>query len=252
MEIAEEQAEYQRQILERSGGSARVPRPQGEAVPVAAGEKDARAAKLSAELLAQGATNDPVIAGFRGRETGGGTLSRAAAEGHLRGYERENSGYLDLPRSVPHQLLLDEPDQRATLGDVAAYLSWRYPWDEGSAAWFVLTGEPPAMEPVSMALEADNTFTIKAHPWTTKESLNAAHAAMFVPWVGERRPPKGEALDLVELVLAHTDQTGRRSKTWEELQEIWNVRYPARKMATYSAVRRAYERARERLAPRRL
>lgn len=257
VEVADEEVDYQHNIAASVGGTTRAPRQQeGGDVSVAVGEKDRRAAELCTELLAQEAADDPVLVGFREREFDGGTLTPEAAENHLRDCERERPRgaalVVDLPRSLPHQLLLDEPDREATLGDVAAYLAWRYPWGTGGAAWFVLTGEPPAVEPASVALEADNTFTIKIHPWATKESLNAARDAMFTPWVGECRPPKGEALDLVELVLEHTDGAGRRLKTWEELREIWNARYPARKMSTYSAVSRAYNRARKRLAPRRL
>lgn len=256
VEVVEEEAGYQREIAASVGGTARAPRQREGDVSVAVGERDRRAAELCAEFLAQDAAEDPVVVGFRMREFGGETLKPDAAEDYLQGYERERSRgaalVVDLPRTLPHQLLLDEPGLKATLGDVAAYLAWRYPWDTGGAAWFALTGAPPAVEPVSTTLEADNTFTIKIHPWTTKESLNAAYDAMFTPWVGECRPPKGEALDMIELVLEHTDGAGRHLKTWKELREIWNARYPARKKATYSAVRRAYKRARERLAPRRL
>ena len=254
VEVVEEEVLYQREIAVSVGGSSGAPasRSQEDAVPVAVGEKDHRAAELCAELLAQDATEDPVVVAFRERELGGDTLTPDAAKDYLQQHERGSPGYLDLPRTVAHQLLLDEPEQKATLGDVAAYLAWRYPWDGGQAAWFLLTDDVPVVQPVSLSVEADDTFTIKVHPWTTKESLKAAHDAMFTPWKGSSYPPKSEALDLVAFVLEHSDEAGRRSKTWEELQELWNERFPARKFKTYSAVRRAYNRARDLLAPRRL
>ena len=86
--------------------------------------------------------------------------------------------------------------------------------------------------------------------WISKESLNAAYRAMWTPWVGDCHPPTNEALNLLEFVLEHTDEAGK-CPPWEKLRVLWNERFPARKFTTYSGIRRAHTRAKEKLAPRR-
>ena len=113
------------------------------------------------------------------------------------------------------------------------------------------TGITPAVLPVSLTVEADLTFNIRVQPWTSRESVNAAYDSISTPWVGKSHPPKGEALDLLEFVIEHTDGAGNLLKTWPELKELWNIQYPARRYHTYSGIRRAYKNNRKKLAPRR-
>ena len=69
---------------------------------------------------------------------------------------------------------------------------------------------PGFREPINLTVESDNTFVMKVHPWISKESLNAAYRAMWRPWVGDCHPPTNEALDLLEFVLEHTGEAGKR------------------------------------------
>jgi hypothetical protein len=106
---------------------------------------------------------------------------------------------------------------------------------------------PGFREPINLTVESDNTFVMKVHPWISKESLNAAYRAMWTPWVGDCHPPTNEALDLLEFVLEHTDEAGK-CPPWEKLRVLWNERFPARKFTTYSGIRRAHTRAKDKLA----
>jgi len=249
-------------------------------VPVVVGERDARAAAICSELVARDAAADLVVTAFRRRQFGSsrGTLTHEAAIAYVwddyrrtllaemtteqaaRDLEHRRARLNDtkvlilvdhLRRSVPHQFLLDDPEQETTLGDVVAYLHWRYPWFKEDAAWFVLTGNTPAVRPVTLTMGADLTFIIRVQPWTSRESMNAAYDSISTPWIGKGHPPTDKALSLLEFVIEHTGEDGNRP-TWEALRELWNARFPARHFTTYSGIRRAYIGARKKLAPRRL
>lgn len=275
VEVAEEEAGYQRELQGNNPNAGGAGHQWKRDVPVAVGEKDERAAAICSELLAREAADDPVVVGFRERELGGEMLTpdeageylwnayrcallaemppdeadRIILERKRRAHSNGREALIlvdDLLRGGPHQFLLDHPEREATLGDLAAYLSWRYPWTSEHAAWFALTGEPPHVEAVGLELGADHTWTFTVHPWASKEALIAAYRVMWTPWIGDCRPPTDEALDLLEFVIA------RPGESWRTLREVWNAQYPGRFFTTYSGLRRAYNRARQKLAPRRL
>ena len=279
-EQAKQLTREQHRLFARVGGASAGANDKKSGVPVVVGERDARAAVICSKLLAQDATADPVVATFRERWFGSsrGTLTHDAAIEyvwddyrrtllaempteqtarileHRRAQLNDTKVLIlvdDLPRSVPHPFLLDDPEQETTLGDVMAYLHWRYPWSEEHAAWFVLTGNTPAVRPVTLTVEADHTSIIRVQPWTSRESVNAAYDSISTPWIGKCHPPTDEALSLLEFIIEYTDEDGNHP-TWEALRELWNAQFPDRQFATYSGMRRAYIRARKKLAPRRL
>jgi hypothetical protein len=279
-EQAKQLTREQHRLFSRGGKASDGANDKKSDVPFVPGERDARAAAICSKLLAQDAAADPVVTAFRERCFGSsrGILTHEAALAYLwddyrrtlltempmeqaarnlehrRAQLNEMKALIlvdDLPRRVPHPFLLDHPDREATLGDVTDYLHWRFPWFKEDAAWFVLAGDTPAVRPVTLTVEADLTFIIRVHPWTSRESVNAAYDAISTPWIGKVYPPTDEALGLLEFVIEYTGEDGNHP-TWEALREQWNAQFPTKQFATYSGMRRAYIRARKKLAPRRL
>jgi hypothetical protein len=277
---AKQLTKEQHRLFARGGKASDGVNEQRSDVSVVPGGRDARAAVICSELLAQDAAADPVVTPFRERWFGSshGTLTHDAAIAYLwddyrrtllaempmeqaaQNLEHRRAQLNDtkvlilvdeLPRSVSHPFLLEDPGQETTLGDVTDYLHWRYPWFKEDAALFVLTGHTPAVWPVNLTAEADLTFVMRVQPWTSRESVMAAYDAISTPWIGKCHPPTDDALGLLEFVIEHTGEDGN-NPTWEALRELWNARFPTKQFATYSGMRRAYIRARKKLAPPRL
>lgn len=136
-----------------------------------------------------------------------------------------------------------------TVGDVAGYLAWVYPWGEADAARFVLTGETPTVPPLKLAYNPNrDSYALEIQPWTSKGALGAAHRAIHGR---NQRPLERNTLTLLGFVGEHTDQYGNRP-TWEELRKLWNGRGLGRHYKDYRTFSKAYRRARDLLAPRRL
>jgi hypothetical protein len=132
-----------------------------------------------------------------------------------------------------------------SLGDLGRRLAATYPWEPGDAAWFVLTGEVPKVEPVRLFHdEARGTFTLTFMPWVSKKTM------LQVRRVAQRRSDSGElkkkALQVFQFVTEHANAQG--SKAWEKLLAEWNGRNPDQRYANRSSIASAYQRAEEKLA----
>jgi len=132
-----------------------------------------------------------------------------------------------------------------SLGDLGRRLATTYPWDPGDAAWFVLTGEAPKVEPVRLFHdEARGTFTLTFMPWVSKMIM------LQVRRVAQQRSDSGElkekALEVFRFVTEHANAQG--SKAWDKLRAEWNKRHPDQRFANRSSIASAYQRAEKKLA----
>ncbi len=89
------------------------------------------------------------------------------------------------------------------------------------------------------------------HPQTSKETVDAAYHAMSTPWIGDCRLPTVEALDMLQFVVEHTDQGGNQPPDLGNQESCGTAGTPPGPFATYSVLRKAYFRGREKLAPHR-
>jgi hypothetical protein len=129
----------------------------------------------------------------------------------------------------------------SVLGDLrktASKLAERYPWDISAAAWFVLTGEPPWVPPLTATAQGPDsirnhgTITIKASHWVPEEDVANLYSYMKAqtrpaPTTSRRR------LTLFCFVTERSSPTLERLTTgidpppWRSLQSLWNEEYPA-------------------------
>lgn len=243
-------------------------RTQREEIPVEASRHDKRMAKAYSSLLAKEAAADILVKAFRDRELGGRLLTAAEAEEYRKNdYRRAMlTDYHGEPVTDPARI--EAVDKRLerwaapslvvgrkeppwsveasnTLGDVAGYLAWRYPWEQEDAAHFVLTGETPTVLPLRLMYDPNkDAYMLEIQSWTSKAALGAAYRAIHGKKVNQ--PLESNTLTLLEFVDGHTDQEGNRP-TWEALRKLWNWRGLGRHYGHYRTFSKAYRRARPRL-----
>lgn len=131
-----------------------------------------------------------------------------------------------------------------TLEDLGRRLLLRYPWPLRDAVWFVLTGEMPEIEPLKIQYDkANGTYRVTFAPWISEKTISRTYRSLQVK---DNRPLGNRSLAWFRFVEEHTEpgQTPR----WEELTTLWNKLHPDDKIGHRSTLRKAYERAKERLA----
>lgn len=132
-----------------------------------------------------------------------------------------------------------------SLGDLGRRLAAHYPWKPGEGAWFVLTGEPPEIEPVRLSYdEARGTFTLAFMPWVSKGAI--LQVRRLAQQRSESGALKDRALEVFRFVAERTD--ARKGKPWEKLRAEWNEQHPDDRFANRSSIASAYRRAEEKLA----
>ncbi len=264
----------QRRFQEKHAGR-HAPR---EEILVAVSGHDERMAQAYSALLARQAAADPVVKRFRERRLKGKTLAPNEAKEYMlynarRSLIRGLSAVTGKPptkldtRSIEEvsqlwqksgfgaplivgEAMLARTAEDPTLGDVASYLTERYPWGEEAAAWFVLTGETPAIEPLKLMWDPNkDTYILEFRPWTSKAALGQAYRAIHRE--RSNRPVESGTLALLAFVDEHTDEHGNRPRTWDELRRLWNARGLGRHYEDYRTFSKVYRRAYEKLAPRR-
>ena len=131
-----------------------------------------------------------------------------------------------------------------TLGDLSRRLLSLYPWPLRDAAWFVLTGDPPEVEPVRVYHRRERgEIALVFAPWILEETIRRAYRSVQL---GDNRPLEKKSLALFRFVTEHT-KPGEKPR-WSELTRSWNGQYPEHRFIDRFALRRAYKRAEERLA----
>lgn len=135
-------------------------------------------------------------------------------------------------------------DTGQTLEDLGRWLVGRYPWSLRDAAWFVLTGESPKIEPIRIShQDSDGMYNIAFAPWVSEKTIRLAYRRVQV---SDNRPLGSKSLYAFRFVDEHTE-LGQTPK-WTELTAQWNEQHPNDKFRDRSALRRAYKRAERRLA----
>jgi hypothetical protein len=118
------------------------------------------------------------------------------------------------------------------LNQLAAWLAGRFPWDAADAAWFVLTGEPPPVEPLVGQVKVTNagdwsraTIALTMDAWVSPESVEAVYRQERRSLLGDR-PPRSDAG--VSLWLFREQERGRSGHplTDAEVWRRWKVAHP--------------------------
>jgi hypothetical protein len=139
--------------------------------------------------------------------------------------------------------LIQDPTGR-TLEDVSRWLVARYPWSLKDAAWFVLTDESPKIECLKIQDDrARGRYVLTFAPWISEKTVRLTYHRVQPR---DNRPLSTKGLAAFRFVDEHTEP-GRTPK-WAELNRRWNEQHTDDRFTDRSALRQAYERARERLA----
>lgn len=153
------------------------------------------------------------------------------------------------PRSV-----LDE------LRNLSFSISDRYPWIPSAATWFVLTGKPPLVQPITWTQttkmgwpepwDSDSqptyqreTVTFTVEPWVSSQTIARFYRGLQKVHRGtDTRKQSERVLDLFVFV---NDLKRKRGEgmTWDRILSAWNKRNPSRRYGSYSSLRSAYQRA---------
>jgi hypothetical protein len=154
-----------------------------------------------------------------------------------------NEGGEDDDIAVWHDSLLGE------LQRVVSRLTERFPWREARATWFILTGEPPLVPPVTVRYTLGHPLvrlkrfgdtrrftygevTISAAPWVSEKIVTEAYynlQSRILP--GKQNQPLGRrGLEVLRFVLQRENPLeltrARRRQIGKELVEAWNRKYP--------------------------
>ena len=139
------------------------------------------------------------------------------------------------------ETILIAPWPFSVLGDLRKTVSKlieRYPWDAATAAWFVLTGEPPWVPPLTATAQGPDstrnhgTITIKASHWVPEEDV----ANLYSYMKAQTRPAPTTSRRRLTLFCFVTERsspilerltTGIDPPPWRSLQSQWNEEYPA-------------------------
>lgn len=131
-----------------------------------------------------------------------------------------------------------------SLKDLGRQLTTRYPWPLRDAVWFVLTDEAPELEALKIDRNrANGTHILTFAPWVSEKTIRHAYRSLQQ---ADNQPIGRKGLSAFRFVEAHTEP-GQTPK-WAALTELWNRRHPGDRFTDRSALRRAYLRARGRLA----
>ena len=157
------------------------------------------------------------------------------------------------------------------------YLAREYPWQEGQATWFVLTGEPPALSAatgrVSRGSAAPYTeITLTVQPWVPADTvrkfygqlqrrvltsrpraLSERNLAVFRFVVGQQEvKPYSDDSPESRLTRQHPKLMRLKQPSWRVMLKRWNRQYPAGDKRRYKYVRnfeRDFKRAAQAIAP---
>ncbi len=130
-----------------------------------------------------------------------------------------------------------------TLEDLGRWLAARYPWPLRDAAWFVITDEPPEVEPLRLRYGDGGRYEIVFAPWISEKTMRHAYRSLHH---SDNRPLGRKNLTAFCFVDEHTEVGC--TPEWAELTRRWNARNPEARYWDGSALKKAYERAEMRLA----
>jgi hypothetical protein len=111
---------------------------------------------------------------------------------------------------------------------VGEHLAWNFRWDEADAQWFVLTGEPPAIDAVAASHQVmqakdyvHSWIELRIQPWLSPKAVEHAYREVQASVYGRQSKPLSmKVLALVEFVW-EKQKVGK--VTWEEILQAWNA-----------------------------
>jgi hypothetical protein len=160
------------------------------------------------------------------------------------------------------EVLVEDRSVLEGLRRLSNYLRAEYPWQEAQAAWFVLTGEPPALSAAtgrvsrgSAAPYAEITMTVQ--PWVPADTvwkfygqlqgqvrtsrpraLSGRNLAVFRFVVGQQEvKPYSDDAQVSALTRQHPKLMKLKQPSWRVMLERWNQPYPAEHKWRYKYVR---------------
>src|SRR5215216_5395023 len=135
--------------------------------------------------------------------------------------------------------------------DLCLYLAAIFPWDPYDAARFLLTGERPEVVPLELSYNRNRrVFTLNFAPWISEKTFRRAYRKCHkAVQGGDNRRMKERTLAVMRFVTEHTDDEGRRLRSWSQLTDLWNEQHPGEwSFKDRFGLRKAYLRAEEELA----
>jgi len=141
-----------------------------------------------------------------------------------------------------------EQSALGALHKLARRLSRSFPWTEGEAAWFTLTGVVPYIRPIQARYETRmgmtwrrGLLTLSVEPWVSTATIERIYLELrrrALPRDGRRRE-KGLA---VWLFGREQERAAGQALSGRELQQRWNADHPDDRYESYSGLRRARNR----------
>ena len=213
-----------------------------EKIAVKLPEHVTKRAEVLAEVAATLCSNHPEVRRFRRKYLGGRLLANEEARAFL----DERGGPYGTNRAArkntkARKRLLEgtegpfrTPVEMKQLLRLAEKLSTYYPWEEGDALWFVLTGYTPPARPLEVTISAPlfatpgshvpstARITITAHAWVGAEQAERAFRdAQRQVLGGDASSPRDErTLEVVKFVAHRIREHGE--ETWEQRRKAWN------------------------------
>jgi hypothetical protein len=237
-----------------------------EKIAVKPPEHVTKRAEALAEVAATLCTNHPEVRQFRRTYLDDRLLTdeeartfldkRGGPYGHNRAARTNNP-----PRkwSFEEEGPYQTPIDMKKLLRLAEKLTTYYPWEEGDALWFVLTGYAPPVRPLEVTISAPlfatpgshvpstARITVTAHAWVGAEQAERAFRdAQRQVLRGDTSSPRDERLlEVVKFVARRIREHGE--ETWEQRRKAWNETCPESwRYKTYRSFGQVYKRFTER------
>jgi hypothetical protein len=148
-------------------------------------------------------------------------------------------------------LIKRDMEEYKDLGTLVETLMYEYPWNHaGEIALFLIAGDPPPHMPdaIRWAMHRDSgIFSIEFLPWVSKETILNSYRDIR-RFVDANQQPKDKTLQVFHFVVDQADRDGN-FPPWSQLHRRWNDAHPEEKFSHRSAIRRAYVRTLETMAP---
>jgi hypothetical protein len=131
-----------------------------------------------------------------------------------------------LVRSVWPSAVFDE------LRVLSEWLAGRYPWTVPGAAWFVLTGDPPALDPLGVSVhlsqQLDHTYarvTLSVEPWMPEGAVARAYRELKRDMMPRKSHATGTKTMEILAFVADRMRRGRQPN-WQNLALEWDRSHP--------------------------
>lgn len=243
LHAAQEIKEAYECIASAQGDAAQLSPPgrEGREVPkevsVQLDDYSQKRAQVFSELAAALADTHPSVRTFRERFLG--------AENVRLTQERASQFLYEGHNSERQRTALDE------LSRLAKRLSRAYRWREDAAEWFILTGQAPYVQPLSVTVSEyvsiedhyPNTarIALTAEVWVDAKDVERVYRDVQRQVLGgDNRKKANSTLEAVLFVARQIREHG--AEAWSKRVERWNEAQPGRRYKSFRELRQVYER----------